>query len=336
MENLPMEPKEIQTSTCEIETKIKCKINININNIDKNYSARDNKPFLAWNYNFTINFSTKEYKGFVVMADQRKCKSVCLVVDKELSHGLIIKYDLSLNDKEPIKGCANGTQWKFLNDDLERHGTKIYLNDILKDKLKSCNGWFEIEFKPNIQIERKIELKNLLYEDTFGSHNKNPDFTILCQDKSFQFNKRNLCFVSKVFQKMIESSYTQESKSDKVEIIDFNPEVVEAFNRVMFQNDESLDENDLTVELLMFANKYCVLTLVKFLTNHLSESLTMHNIYPVIIGAYLTDNDELLKKALKFIQNNNGQFQDNEDWKEFQKSHPQCFVKMMGFLMFQK
>ena len=62
----------------------------------------------------------------------------------------------------------------------------------------------------------------------------------------------------------------------------------------------------------------------------------MDNIYPVIKAAYLMDNDELLKDASKFIRNNPGEFEDNEDWQQLEKSHPQCFIKLMKFIMFQK
>ena len=332
-----MEPKEIQTSSYEVETQLKCKINIEIQNIEKKYTMLENTPDLNSSHEFTLNFKNGlSLNCHLQVNDQRNCKRIYLVIceekfdvlDLEAKFEILINGTISKNDSE------NGSTWRFSNHDYDSYGIKIQTP--FTEKFNSIKGFFEIKFKPSTQIETKQELKDLLYKDTFESNNKNPDFTIVCQDTSFQLNKRNLCFVSKVFQKMIESPYTQESKSEKVEIIDFDPEVIEAFNRVMFQNDESLDENDLTVELLMFANKYCIISLVKIITNHLSNSLTMENIYPVIVGAYLTDNDELLKNTLKFIQNNSGQFQDNEDWQEFQKSHPQCFVKMMGFIMFQK
>ena len=110
----------------------------------------------------------------VLMSDQKKSKSVYLILDKELFHGLIIKYELSLNENEPRKGSIIGTQWRFVDGNSDSYGARINMDDIIKDKIKtnSCKGWFEIEFKPNTQIERKIELKNLLYEDTFGSHEK--------------------------------------------------------------------------------------------------------------------------------------------------------------------
>ena len=133
----------------------------------------------------------------------------------------------------------------------------------MKEKFTSCKGWFEIEFKPCTQIARKQEFKIMLYDDTFRSNTKTLNFTILCQNKSFQFNKSKLCLVSDVFQKMIETSYTKEAKSGTVEIPDFSPEVIEAFNRVMFENGKGVDENDLTVDLLMFANKYYIISLIK-------------------------------------------------------------------------
>ena len=55
-----------------------------------------------------------------------------------------------------------------------------------------------------------------------------------------------LCFMSNVFQKMMETSCSTESKTGMVEIPDFSPEVIEAFDRVMFKNDGILDTDDLT------------------------------------------------------------------------------------------
>ena len=329
---------EVETSSCHIETKFRFKIKFNIQNVEEHYSVREDLPYLAKNYNYTTNFkSEKEYLGgYVLLSDQRRNKSVFLVASMDQVDGLIIKYDITINKMKSMQGSVFGTHWRFSNQDFDDYGTRIDLNDVLKeDKFTSCKGWFEIEFNPCAQIVKKQELKNLLYDDTFRSKTKNPDLTILCHEKSFQFNKSKLCFVSDVFQKMIETPSTKEAKSGMVEIPDFSPEVIEAFDRVMFQPGESLDENDLSVDLLMFANKYCILSLIKMITNHLSNNLTMENIYPIIKGAYLMDNDELLIEASKFIQNNRGKFQDNEDWQQFEESHPKCFVKIMRFIMFQ-
>ena len=57
---------------------------------------------------------------------------------------------------------------------------------------------------------------------------------------------------------MIATPSNNEAKTGVVEIPDFSPEVIEAFYRIMFENTESLDKTDLTVDLLMFSNKYCM------------------------------------------------------------------------------
>ena len=57
--------------------------------------------------------------------------------------------------------------------------------------------------------------------------------------------------------------------------------------------------------------------------------------YDVIKAAYLINDEELLKKATKFIGKNRGTFKDeNPQWDEFKNAHPKCFVKMMEFMMF--
>ena len=327
---------EIETS-CEIESRVKCKIKVNIQNIDQRYTVEENLPYLAKRYDYKINFKNeKQFRGHLLLADQEKKKSLYLVVIKDQTDDLIFKYSLTFNGKESVSGSDNVVKWRFRDDDIDHQGLELNPLKIGKDKIMSCEGWFEIEFKPCLQIARKQEFKIMLCDDTFRSNTKTLDFTILCQDKSFQFSKSKLCFVSDVFQKMIETPNTKEAKSGVVEIEDFSPEVIEAFNRVMFENTERLDEKDLTVDLLMFANKYCILPLIKMITNYLSRNLAMENIYAIIKGAYLMDNDGLLNEASKSIKNNLGKFQDNEDWQQLEESHPKCFAKMMKFMMFQK
>ena len=258
---------EVETSSCQIETKFKFQIKFNFQNVEEHYTVREDLPYLAKRYDYTTNFkSEKEYLGgYVLLSDQRKTKALYLVACKDQVDGLIIKYDITINETKSMQGSVFRTQWRFSNREHDNHGLRIDLTDVLKKvKFISCKGWFEIEFKPcakMAKIQELKQLKNLLYQDTFQLKTKVLDFTISCQDRSFQFSKSKLCFVSDVFQKMIETPSTEEAKSGMVEIPDFSPEVIEAFERVMFQPGESLDENDLSVDLLMFANKYCILSL---------------------------------------------------------------------------
>ena len=86
----------------------------------------------------------------------------------------------------------------------------------------------------------------------------------------------------------------------------------------------------------MFANKYCISSLVKVIANHLGSNIDMKNVYPIVKAAYLIENDDLLKKASEFIAKNHGQFQNNEEWQQLQRSHPQLLIKLMNLVMFSK
>ena len=127
--------------------------------------------------------------------------------------------------------------------------------------------------------------------------------------------------------------HTQEAKTSNVFIEDFSPEIVEAFKKIMFGNDMDVDENELTVDLLMFANKYCILSLVKVVTTHLSANLTYENIFAVIEGAYLIENDELLQAAALFVKKSTEKFRNNDRWIKFKSQHPKCAVKLLDFMM---
>ena len=318
---------EIATSSCQIETKFKCKLNLNIQKI---------KMF----HRFALKFNNGMKFAGMILFDHigNDFTNLCVIMDHKVFEveDCIASCEIIINgDKKVKKDSIKGETFIYHDNHANEppaYGIGIKLNG----KLETCNGWIELEFKPCAQIVKKQQLKTLMYNDTFGSNAKSLDFRVLCQGKSFKFNKSKLCFLSDVFQKMIETPYTQESKSETVEIEDFSPEVIEAFDRVVFQNNEHLDEKDLTTDLLLFANKYCILSLVKVVANHLGNNLTMDNIYPVIKAAYLMVNDELLKDASKFIRNNPGKFEDNEDWQQLEKSHPQCYIKLMKFIMFQK
>ena len=60
----------------------------------------------------------------------------------------------------------------------------------------------------------------------------------------------------------------------------------------------------------------------------------MDNIFAVINAAFLTEKDELLKNAANFVKKNGGKFKETQEWTDFEKSHPKCFIKLLKFIMF--
>ena len=313
---------------------------MDLKDIDKEYTVKDGAPFLVIIKHFTATFKNgNQFHGRIWLTDKKNSKFIHTIMadfvrDNKNCHikELIISYDFFINGVKNYF-CESGQEFTFANSQI-KYGTKSALD--IQGKISTCKGFIEIEFKPSSRVATKEELKGLIYQDAFGSETKDLDFEIICQDKSFHFNKNNLCCISDVFQKMIETSTTQEARSGSVYIEDFSPKTIEAFKRVIFENDISLHEEDLTVDLLKFANKYCISPLVKVVANHLYNNLSFENIYDVIEVAYLIDNDNLLEASADFIHGHSKNFQSDEKWKEFSDQHPKCAVKLLNFMMFKK
>ena len=201
-----------------------------------------------------------------------------------------------------------------------------------KYRFRFCKGTLEIEYHPTTALKRKLELKTSIFDDTFGQNFGDEDFIFLCQDKEFKFNKTKLILVSEIFRKMIENPVTKEAISGSVEIDDFSPETIQAFQNVLFSNENTLDEKDLTIELMMFGNKYFIKSLVKVVGDYLKENLKMDNIFEVIQAAYHVNNESLLETSAKFLTRNSG-FKSDEKWIKFKKEHPECFVKLIDYII---
>ena len=328
----------MEITSCEIETKYKCKVILDFKDIDKEYIVKDGKPYLASNKSFDAIFRNgNKFNGYILFTDQKpNCKSLYVIMTEKnfKIKDIVSIFDFEINGVRK-SGSVKGEEIKFNNQNFKSYGPKINLKDI-GGKFSACNGFIEIEFQPTSRVIIKEELKGLMYQESFGSEAKDLDFALICQDKSFHFNKHLLCTISNVFKKMIETSECEEAKSGSVCIVDFSPDTIEAFKKVVFGNDVSLDEEDLTVKLLMFANKYCISPLVRVVAHHLRKNLSFENIFQVIEAAYLIDDDDLLEDSANFILGNSKNFKTDEKWKRFKDQHPKCAVKLLDFMMFTK
>ena len=65
-----------------------------------------------------------------------------------------------------------------------------------------------------------------------------------------------------------------------------------------------IKNEDLTPELLMFAQKYLMKKLVAKIKVRLLDSLTNENIFDVTKAAYLIDDQEIFKEASKYLWKN--------------------------------
>ena len=145
-----------------------------------------------------------------------------------------------------------------------------------------------------------------------------------------------LIIYSKVFERMIENRTTKEAMNKSVEIEDFSPSTIETFKKILFTKDvQAIQKKDISVELLMFADKYQIIPLFKLCKDHLIKNVNRENLYPLIKSADLLDDEDFIKPIAHYILQNKGEFEDNNpNWKEFQMAHSQCIFKIMNFIMF--
>ena len=217
-------------------------------------------------------------------------------------------------------------------DDSERMDQEPRWDD--KEKIDHVTGTVELTFEP-IVCKRKT-LKRSLSNDLNYSKlaKKDEDFTILCKDKPFCFNQLYLSMISPVFERMQEEPFV-ESHHKVVKIEDFEPETLQSFKNIIY--DRSIDEKDLTPQLLMFADKYDIQPLYKICHRHIMETFTKENYLDRIRECYLlSDNQAILTKAAHFVKENLGKFEESPELIEFMEENPKCWTKIIQLMMLKK
>ena len=151
---------------------------------------------------------------------------------------------------------------------------------------------------------------------------------MICEGETFHFNKTLLSMISEVFSRMIQASNSKEALTNSVEINDFSPDTIKAFQRVAFGNDGIKDE-DLTPELLMFAQKYLMKPLVAKIKTKLMDSISNETIFDLIKVAYLIDDHDMLKETSKYLLKNMKQLKGTPEWNAFKNEHHECLIEAL-------
>ena len=86
---------------------------------------------------------------------------------------------------------------------------------------------------------------------------------------------------------------------------------------------------------MIAADKYDLKRLVNICLKHLGSIIDVKNVMEITFTAYLIDNEQLLKKASKFISNNIGAIKKPEQWDQIKKTHPHIATKVMDMIVFE-
>ena len=204
---------------------------------------------------------------------------------------------------------------------------KMYLHESLVWEFS-----LQIELDGHFGTKEDKKFKHFISSEVISQLEVEKNFTIKCHGESFQFNKSLLSMMSEVFKQMV-CGNSKEAKSNCVEIKDFAPETIRAFGRVAF-GDESIKNEDLTTDLLMFANKYFMKPLMKKCRNNLILILNNDNLGEIVKVAYHIDDEELLKVCAKHLLQNKAELNNTEEWKHFAKANADCMNKVCQMMFF--
>ena len=169
------------------------------------------------------------------------------------------------------------------------------------DYVTFLKGSFTITFEPNekkIMEEGLINFFSLLKQDQLEGPN---DVTLAVQGKNFEFNMSYLAKISTVFKDL---STNCSSGDKKIPITNdvTTVQTMETFQKILVQKSVELQE--ITVDLLKFANFYDIQPLVKFCGDHLGSKINTENVLEIAMAADLVDHEELFKKTAYFLKLN--------------------------------
>ena len=120
------------------------------------------------------------------------------------------------------------------------------------------------------------------------------------------------------------------------EIKDTSPETIKALQNIL--SLDYIEKEELSVELLILADKYEIHPLYKLCQEYLCTAISKENLFDVIKAATFINDEELMSKSAEFIQMNPGSLdiEDNPQWDDFCEENPKCANKILKLMMFKK
>ena len=364
---------EFDVETVSCSSKITAKIKLNIGSLLSEYGDEDTLNFQKQffidsgngsNYegSIWIHDSTKPsafqlfYAGGKETKPLKKALSILIADVQKLDYDMKIVFSetISKRFKGSITGIPTGLKTNITSYVCENI---ITLDKVISGKIKSIKADITMVFEPSPQLICKQKFLNYVNTSlVFNEDGKGDDFQIVCQGEEFGFNRSILCKISPVFERMLASSNLnlriypvlsdpdnpnaitslEEHKNGRIEIIDTTPKTIRALKNILSLN--YIQKEELTFEMLLFADKYDIRPLYKLCQDHLFAAITKENVFDVIKAANYTKDEKLIWKSAQFMRANLGAFDigENPEWTKFCKQNPDCGNKILNLMIFTK
>ena len=203
-------------------------------------------------------------------------------------------------------------------------------------KLKSVVGNIKISFEASKGRILKQTLINAF--STINKRYSSPQsekVRMICNDTTVSFDKKVLCSISDVFKTMFENPNNIESQNGAVCLEEVDPSTVEALQRLLCDH-HTLREEDLNISMLLFADRYNIKPIFELCSNHLMKNMKRENFVEIAKVADMINASTLFKAVAEFICKNIGTFEDDPEIRNFMRSNPECFAKVLEIMMFRK
>ena len=194
---------------------------------------------------------------------------------------------------DQIVSCPSYNQWwsrdntpgdtfilRFNNGVMFEKGQDLYRNGLMKEKFT---------------LNRISKRANQCYEAGIGL-----DFTIKVGDRELKASKYALSQVSPVFEAMFTHEW-KDSLSNRMDIDDFDYPEVEALVRLVHGLDFIPSDVELTIKLMLVADKYEVLELRDQCKDYLMNGLNQDNVMDTLIVAHQLGVEDIRRKALHVL-----------------------------------
>ena len=154
-----------------------------------------------------------------------------------------------------------------MNSKIDSHRAEN-ANDDDSWSITAINGIIRIVFMPELlhSLRHKIMYKFSTLLECVNEQEGPEDAEIHCKNEGIKFNKTMLMKVSDVFENMLTNPNFKESQNGIIliendEISSTSPKTIKTFKDILYQ--KIVDNDDLDVDLMLFADRYNITPIVK-------------------------------------------------------------------------
>ena len=336
------------------ETKVTTKLHLNFKDVDKHYDGDGRLRFCPENISSMLtgsHFLELQVRDY---PNEEKYVIFTSFGVKNLKSEVDLEILLADSSKIKIVESSNAAaDFQAAEEDLQ--GFLLCLHHIRmrkESRIQTITGIVMLTFEPAEGIALKDQLIYKYGQSVFEPRqetepgNSDDDIKIECQGEMIHFHKSLLSKISDVFQKMVEnpnlfkirricrrSTNFVESQIGVITMKDISLKTIKAFKKLLY--NKQIEGTDLDAKLMIFCHSYNIKLMVDLCSQHLQKLITKENLMEIVDAAYKINDDDLLKKAMDFVNLNYRSFEEIEQWKDFLKSNPRCVAKMMEFMMFK-